>query len=76
LGPKEIARRIPAVISEKPTATAVQKAMALDRKMKQLGLSSPYVVLLEPPADYPKLRRHRNHKYRFEPVKGYQRPEI
>jgi hypothetical protein len=75
-GPREIARRIPGIITEKPTATAVQKALALDAKMKQLGLTSPYVILREPPEDYPKLRRHKNPKYRFEPRDGYQRPEI
>jgi hypothetical protein len=44
--------------------------------MRELGLVSPYVPVAEPPADYPKLRRHRNPKYRFAPVEGYQRPEM
>jgi site-specific DNA recombinase len=75
-GPREIARRIPGITPEKPTATAVQNALALDAKMKELGLDSPYIILWEPPEDYPKLRRHKNSKYRFEPRDGYQRPEI
>lgn len=75
-GPKEIARRIPGIIPEKPTSTAVQNALALHAKMQQLGLDSPYIILREPPEDYPKLRRHKNSKYRFEPREGYQPPEI
>ena len=30
----------------------VQRALELDRKMHELGLTSPYIVVLEPPADY------------------------
>ena len=69
LGPKAIAARI----SERPTATAVQNALALQRKMEELGLETPYVTLFEPPADYSKLRRHKNNKYCFTPLEGYQR---
>jgi len=54
----------------------VTNAPALDRTMRGLGLDTPYVVVTDPPADYPKLRRHRNAKYRFEPVNGYQRPAL
>jgi len=55
----------------KVTQTAVQNALALDRKMKELGLSSPYVVMTHPPEDYPKLRRHKNPKFCFELSPGY-----
>lgn len=48
------------------TQTAVQRAAALDRLMKRLGLTDPYVRLMEPPADYSKLRRHLHPRYRFE----------
>jgi len=61
---------------EKPKQPVVQKALALDRKMKELGLESPYVLVTEPPEDYPTLRRHKNPKYRFQPREGYQRPAI
>jgi hypothetical protein len=48
----------------------------LDRKLKELGLESPYVPVTEPPEDYPKLRRHKNSGYKFRPREGYQRPAI
>jgi len=44
--------------------------------MKELGLESPYVLLLEPPDDYGRLRRHKNSKYRFEPEEGYVRKPL
>ncbi|HEY7427188.1 MAG TPA: recombinase family protein [Gemmataceae bacterium] len=72
LNQREIARQL----AGKPTQTAVQHALALDRKMRELGLDNPYVPVLEPPRDYPKLRRHGNAKYRFEPLEEYQRPTI
>jgi hypothetical protein len=68
----QITQRIP----EKPTQTAVQRALALDRKMRSLGLSTPYVTVLEPPSDYIKLRRHLNRKYQFKPLEGYIPPAI
>lgn len=76
---KEIAKRIAegtTPTAEKPTATAVQNALALERKMRDLGLSSPYVTMLAPPDDYPKLRRHRNAKYRFTPMPEYRPPAL
>jgi hypothetical protein len=69
-------REIARLLSERPTQTAVQRALALHRKMVDLGLTTPYVPLLEPPHDYPKLRRHLNPKYRFEPLEGYRPPTI
>jgi len=48
------------------TQPAVQRAAALDRRMKAMGLTDPYLSLHEPPDDYPKLRRHRHPRYRFE----------
>jgi len=44
--------------------------------MRELGLTSPYVLVTEPPEDYPKLRRHRNPKYSFRPREGYVRPAL
>jgi site-specific DNA recombinase len=69
---REIARRLP----ERASQAAVQEALALDRRMRELGLKTPYVLVEDPPQDYSKLRRHRNPKYRFEPLEGYQRPPI
>jgi hypothetical protein len=63
-------------LSEKATITAVQRALALDRRMQNLGLSTPYLIIQGPPTDYPKLRRHKNPKYRFEPLPDDQRPTI
>jgi site-specific DNA recombinase len=60
-------------LSEKVTQPAVQKALALDRKMKELGLQSPYVVLLEPPGDYGRLRRHKRARFKFSTICGYKR---
>lgn len=54
------------------TETAVQRALALDLHMGSVGLADPYCVVITPPADYPKLRRHRNARFRFEPLEGHQ----
>jgi len=69
---REIARRLP----ESATQAGVSQAVALDQQMRNLGLTDPYVFLNEPPADYAKLRRHRNPKYRFEPLAGYQSSDL
>ncbi len=61
---------------ERPTQPAVQNALILDRMMRDQNLESPYILLTEPPDDYPKLRRHRNSKYQFEPLKGYLRSPL
>jgi hypothetical protein len=70
--PKAISQKI----DEKPTATAVQNALKLNGKMLSLGLTSPYVIVLEPPDDYPKLRRHKHERYVFKPLDGYERPAL
>jgi hypothetical protein len=67
---REIGRRL----AEPATQAAVCDALALDRLMRERGLAGPYVFVDGPPEDYPKLRRHRNPKYRFEPLEGYPRP--
>jgi hypothetical protein len=72
LGHQQIADRI----SEHPTSTAVGDALALDRQIKLLGLKGAYVPVLEPPADYTKLRRLKNQKYRFTPLEGYVPPAL
>ena len=72
LGPKAIAERI----GERPTLTAVHRALKLDRTMKSLGLASPYVVITSPPDDYAKLRHYRSAKYAFTPEDGYEPPPL
>jgi hypothetical protein len=69
-------REIAKQLSEKTSQPVVQKALALDRMMRERGLSEPYVTLLEPPTDYPKLRRHLNSRYNFRPLDGYVPPII
>jgi hypothetical protein len=68
----QIAARLPG----RPTATAVGNALGLESLMRSQGLASPYITLLEPPGDYPKLRRHKNVKYQFEPLDGHQPPAL
>ncbi len=67
----EIADALP---SGKTTVTAVQRALVLDRKMRELGLNTPYVFLAEPPRDIAQLKRILHPKYRFEPLAGYPLP--
>jgi hypothetical protein len=59
---REIAKRLGI------TKTAAQRAAALDRVMRSLGLSEPYLAVLEPSKNNPKLRRHLHPRYRFEPL--------
>jgi len=71
LDQREIARRLP----EPATQAGVSQALALDRRMRDLGLDTPYVLMDGPPSDYPKLRRHQNSKYRFERLPDYSPPD-
>lgn len=50
------------------TQSAVQYAVALDHKMRELGVTAAYEILEQPPADYTKLRRHKHPRFRFEPL--------
>lgn len=70
-------RKIATLIEkEQPKQAAVFNALQLDRKMQTMGLTTPYVLVTEPPDDYPKLRLHKHAKFRFEPLEGYQRPTL
>jgi hypothetical protein len=69
-------REIAQQIAEHPTQTAVHNALVLDRKMRALGLESPYVMVLEPPEDCDKPRRHKHPRYEFLAVEGYERPAL
>ncbi|ADB18370.1 hypothetical protein Psta_3715 [Pirellula staleyi DSM 6068] len=68
---RDIASRLPG----QTTQALVSKSIQLDNRMRNLGLSSAFVILDEPPADYAKLRRHRNRKYEFTSVPGHQHME-
>lgn len=61
-------------LPERATQTAVSDALALERRMRESALTTPYVLVAQPPDDYSKLRRHRSHRYRFTPVGGYEAP--
>jgi DNA invertase Pin-like site-specific DNA recombinase len=67
---RDIARRL------RVTQTAVYRALALDHMMRERGLDNPYEVVMDPPDDYSKLRRHKNPRYKFTPAEEYQRPPI
>lgn len=75
-GPKAIAAKIAEHTDERPTDTAVKNALKLDKRMRELGLESPYVLVTAPPGDCPRLRRHKNGKYRFVPLAGYVPPPL
>lgn len=64
LGQREIARELGI------TQPAVQRAVALGRRMASLGIVDPYLPLTAPPGDYERLRRHKHPRYRFEPLAG------
>jgi hypothetical protein len=44
--------------------------------MLDLGLDDPYVMVTGPPDDIKKFRRHRNPRYRFTPLEGYEPPPL
>ena len=69
-------RQIAAAIAEKPEQTAVSRAIQLHQKMLDLGLTSPYVLVPEPPSDHGRLRRHKHPRYEFRPLEGYERPPL
>jgi hypothetical protein len=56
----------------KPTLPAVQRAIKLHQQLLSSGLSSPYQLIEDPPANYAKLRRHKHPRYRFTPLEGYE----
>jgi DNA invertase Pin-like site-specific DNA recombinase len=47
---------------------AVQRSLALAKRMREQGVSDSYIPLAGPPENYKKLRRHRHRRYRFEPL--------
>jgi site-specific DNA recombinase len=71
--------KLPAIaeaIQERPSLGMIKKALALHQEMEVRQLESPYVVVFDPPEDYPKVRRHRQPRYKFVPLVGYERPQL
>ena len=56
------------------TSTAVQRALALDKKMKELGITDPYIQLNEPPPENSKIKRHKHPRYKFNPIERPDQP--
>jgi DNA invertase Pin-like site-specific DNA recombinase len=52
------------------TQTAVQRAVALARRMEQLDLKDAYQCLAAPVGDDKQYRRHLHPRYRFDPLPG------
>ncbi len=69
---REIAQKLPG----RPSQTAVGNSLALQTMMEALGLASPFVALMEPPNDYPKLRRYLNHRYQFKAIDSFKQLSI
>ena len=69
-------REIAEQLESKPTQTAVWKALNMHKRMQELQISDPYSIVFEPPADYTRLRRHKNRRYKFEMLEGYARPQL
>ncbi len=55
-----------------PTQAAISRAFRLHQRMLELGLEDPYIIVLEPPNDRRKLRRHQHPRFRFEPLNGFE----
>ena len=56
------------------TPTAVQRSQALDKKMKELGITDPYIQLNEPPPENSKIKRHKHPRYKFNPIERPDQP--
>ena len=69
-------REIAEQLEEKPTQTAVWNALQLQKRMDELQITDPYLIVYEPPADFTKLRRHKNPRYAFQMLEGYVRQQL
>jgi hypothetical protein len=69
-------KQIVELVDVKTSALTVAKALALDAQMSAQGLTSPLVVQSEPPSDTKKMRRHLHPRYSFEPIAGYEPPNL
>ncbi|QGJ68647.1 Recombinase [Planctomycetales bacterium 10988] len=52
------------------TRTAAQRSASMQRKMDRLGITDPYIPILEPPKDNKKLCRHKHKRYSFQPLES------
>jgi hypothetical protein len=69
-------RDMTALLPDNPTQAAISKAVRLNQRMLAIGLDDPCILVLEPPSDYPKLRRYKHPRYSFEALEGYERPQL
>ena len=69
-------REIAEQLEEKPTQPAVWNALQLQKRMDELQITDPYLIVYEPPADFTKLRKHKNPRYKFQIREGYVRPQL
>jgi hypothetical protein len=63
-------KKIPPHLPETASWTVVRQALEVNRLMRELGLTSPYLLVTEMPADS-FYRRWKHPRYRFEPRPGY-----
>ena len=56
------------------TSTAVQRTVALNKKMEKSGITDPYIQLNEPPPENSKIKRHKHPRYKFNPVEPPDQP--
>jgi hypothetical protein len=74
--PRASHKKIAQQLTQHVTATAVGRALALAKEMEGRGLIDPLLLIESPPDDYRKLRRHKNPKYQFQPLEGYERQPL
>lgn len=67
---------IAAAMTPRPRTKTVSEALKLERVREELRLDSAYQLVLEPPENYTKLKRHRHRAYRFEREAGYSPPPL
>jgi hypothetical protein len=64
------------MVSEPLTVRTAKNAVELYRAMADQGLDDPYVMVDEPPMDLTKMKRHKNARYSFVSVAGYEPPPL
>ncbi len=65
-------KKIPPLLAVPASWTVVRQALAVDQMMREQGLESPFVPVVEMPIDS-FYRRWKHPRYRFEPRPGYPR---
>jgi hypothetical protein len=69
-------KQIAQMVSEPLTVRTAKNAVELYRAMADQGLDDPYVMVDEPPMDLTKMKRHKNARYSFVSVAGYEPPPL